>query len=210
MRQHRPSRVQDRSAFAGFRFPPEVITVAVRWMTLPALQPGLQCGPRLVRLRRRLHRPVPGADAERAGRAESVRDVERGAVRKPDPHSAVGGGAGGGAAFAGVGRLDGQSRLLGRVDRGRPLLRLWRESKKVPRSAGMGTRAPAPVSPVSWGEPDNVQRLRPVFCMWTKVPVWPVAHSPSTPASRRSAPRQTAALGRRDTVGGGGLYGATG
>src|SRR6266516_4257488 len=31
MRQHRPSRVQDRSAFAGFRFPPEVITVAVRW-----------------------------------------------------------------------------------------------------------------------------------------------------------------------------------
>ncbi len=27
----RPGRVQDRSAFAGFRFPPEVITVAVRW-----------------------------------------------------------------------------------------------------------------------------------------------------------------------------------
>jgi len=31
MRRHRPGRVQDRSAFAGFRFPPEVITVAVRW-----------------------------------------------------------------------------------------------------------------------------------------------------------------------------------
>jgi IS6 family transposase len=31
MRRQRPGRVQDRSAFAGFRFPPEVITVAVRW-----------------------------------------------------------------------------------------------------------------------------------------------------------------------------------
>src|SRR6266496_569241 len=31
MCRHRPGRVQDRSAFAGFRFPPEVITVAVRW-----------------------------------------------------------------------------------------------------------------------------------------------------------------------------------
>jgi IS6 family transposase len=31
MRRYRPGRVQDRSAFAGFRFPPEVLTVAVRW-----------------------------------------------------------------------------------------------------------------------------------------------------------------------------------
>ena len=31
VRRRRPGQVQDRSAFAGFRFPPEVITVAVRW-----------------------------------------------------------------------------------------------------------------------------------------------------------------------------------
>ena len=88
---------------------------------------------------------------------------------------------------------------------------LYSGSKKVPPAAGMGTRVPAPVSPVNSGEPVRVHRLGPAFCRWTKLPVWPVAPSLSTPTSRRSAPRHAGAAGRGDEVtGGGGEYGATG
>ena len=59
----------DRSAFAGFRFPPEVITVAVRWYLRYGLIPRHGAAAGQARRRRRPRHPVPvGAAIHAAAR----------------------------------------------------------------------------------------------------------------------------------------------